>query len=412
MSSGFVRDVRPDFPILKREIGGKRLVYLDSAATSQKPSSVIEAVGDFYANHNANVHRGAYALAEEATAIFEGARTKIAGFLGAPAKGIVFTKNASEAVNLVAYSWGGANVGQGDKIVVTLLEHHSNIIPWYLLAERTGAEVEFCGIDGSGHLDLEDLEGRVDERTRMVAVTHVSNTIGTINPVAEIASIAHAKGALCLVDGAQAAPHMPVDVNAIGCDFYVATGHKMCAPTGIGVLWARPELLEEMPPFLGGGEMIANVTTTGATWAEVPYKFEAGTPPIGEAAGLGAAVDYLESVGIDEISKHEHQLVAYAFEALSDAFGDGIKILGPQDPGSRGSAMSFVFHDVHPHDLATILDQEGVAIRAGHHCAKPLMTHLGLNATARASFYIYNTEDDVDALVRALGVAGDLFHVT
>lgn len=407
-----MRDVRPDFPILEREISGKRLVYLDSAATSQKPSSVIEAVSDFYSNHNANVHRGAYTLAEEATAIFEGARSKVAGFLGATVKGIVFTKNASEAINLVAYSWGGANVREGDKIVVTLLEHHSNIIPWYLLAERTGAEVEFCGIDGSGHLDLEDLERRVDESTRLVAVTHVSNTIGTTNPVAEITEIAHSKGALCLVDGAQAAPHMPVDIGAIGCDFYVATGHKMCAPTGIGILWARPELLEEMPPFLGGGEMIANVTTTGATWAEIPYKFEAGTPPIGEAAGLGAAIEYLDSIGTDEIHKHEQQIVSYALGSLVEAFGDGITVFGPQDPASRGSAMSFVFHDVHPHDLATILDQEGVAIRAGHHCAKPLMTHLGLNATARASFYIYNTEEDVDALVRALGVAGDLFHVT
>lgn len=408
-----MRDVRADFPILNREFNGKRLVYLDSAATSQKPQPVIDALGDFYSSHNANVHRGAYSLAEEATAIFEDARSSAARFLGAPGRtGVVFTKNASEAINLVAYAWGGANVSEGDKIVVTLLEHHSNIIPWFLLAERTGAEVEFCCIDDKGRLDLEDLERRIDERTRLVGVTHVSNTIGTINPVAKIAELAHSKGALCLVDGAQAAPHMPVDISSIGCDFYVATGHKMCAPTGIGILWARPELLEEMPPFLGGGEMIANVTTAGATWAEIPYKFEAGTPPIGEAAGLGAAIEYLDSIGMDAIHKHELDLVHYALSALKDAFGDGITIFGPHDAESRGSAMAFVFHDVHPHDLATILDQEGVAIRAGHHCAKPLMTHLGLNATARASFYIYNSEEDVDALVKALRTAGELFHVT
>lgn len=408
-----MRDVRSDFPVLRRQFNGHRLVYLDSAATSQKPSVVIDAVRDFYESHNANVHRGAYALAAEATELFEGSRTKVAELVGAPGGSgeIIFTKNASEAINLVAYSWGGVNVGAGDRILVTMMEHHSNIIPWFLLAERCGASVEFVGVDDSGRLDMDDLRAKLDERVRLVGVTHVSNVLGTLNPVEEITELAHAAGALCLVDGAQAVPHMKVDISSIGCDFYAFTGHKMCAPTGVGVLWARGDLLEAMPPFLGGGEMIANVTTTGATWAEVPHKFEAGTPPVGEVVGLGAAVDYLNEVGFSEIRRHELDLTRFAITELKNAFGDGITIFGP-DGEDRGATISFVFYDVHPHDLATILDDEGVAIRAGHHCAKPLMTHLGVSATSRASFYVYNTEEDVDALIKALRLAGELFHVT
>lgn len=409
-----MRDVISDFPVLRRTVNGKRLVYLDSAATSQKPKAVIDAMAQFYGEHNANVHRGAYTLAEEATALYEGARSKVAAFLGAPetqgSAGIVFAKNATEAINLVAHSWG-SGVASGDKILLTMMEHHSNIVPWFLLAERTGATVEFAAVDSSGRLDIADFESKLTDRTRLVGIAHASNVLGTINPVPEIADLAHSVGALCLVDGAQAAPHMPVDVSALGCDFYVATGHKMCAPTGVGMLWARSELLEEMPPFLGGGEMIANVTTSGATWAEVPHKFEAGTPPIGEVIGLGAAVDYLESIGMSEVRAHEQHLVSVAFDALTETFGDGITIFGPRESADRGGAMSFVFYDVHPHDLATILDQEGVAVRAGHHCAKPLMAELGVNATARASFYVYNTEEDVEALVKALHVAGELFRV-
>jgi cysteine desulfurase/selenocysteine lyase len=412
----FGRDIKADFPVLSRKVAsGKDLVYLDSAATSQKPLAVIKAVDAFYSLHNANVHRGVHTLAEEATRAYEEAREKIARFLGVPGPQpescIVFTKNASEAVNLVAYSWGLTNLREGDRIVVTLMEHHSNIVPWFLVAERTGARVEFVSITPDGYLDLDDFEKKLSLPTKVFACTHASNVLGTVNPVEKLVPRAKEAGALTLIDGAQAAPHMPVDISAIGCDFYVATGHKMLGPTGIGILYGRRDLLEEMPPFLGGGEMISDVTTEGARWAPVPHKFEAGTPPIAQVIGLGAAVDYLTNLGMERVRQHEIGLVGAALEALSEAYGSGITLYGPSDPASRGAAVSFSFYDIHPHDIATILDQEGVAVRAGHHCAKPLMYHLGVQATTRASFYIYNDESDIDALVKALGVAKGLFGV-
>ena len=416
LQMAFGRDIKADFPVLTRKVAsGKDLVYLDSAATSQKPLAVIKAVDAFYSLHNANVHRGVHTLAEEATHAYEEAREKIARFLGVPGPQpescIVFTKNASEAVNLVAYSWGLTNLREGDRIVVTLMEHHSNIVPWFLVAERTGARVEFVSITPDGYLDLDDFEKKLSLPTKVFACTHASNVLGTVNPVEQLVPRAKEAGALTVIDGAQAAPHMPVDISAIGCDFYVATGHKMLGPTGIGILYGRRDLLEEMPPFLGGGEMISDVTTEGARWAPVPHKFEAGTPPIAQVIGLGAAVDYLTNLGMERVRQHEIGLVGAALEALSEAYGSGITLYGPSDPASRGAAVSFSFYDIHPHDIATILDQEGVAVRAGHHCAKPLMYHLGVQATTRASFYIYNDESDVDALVKALGVAKGLFGV-
>lgn len=416
LQMAFGRDIKADFPVLTRKVAsGKDLVYLDSAATSQKPLAVIKAVDAFYSLHNANVHRGVHTLAEEATHAYEEAREKIARFLGVPGPQpescIVFTKNASEAVNLVAYSWGLTNLREGDRIVVTLMEHHSNIVPWFLVAERTGARVEFVSITPDGYLDLDDFEKKLSLPTKVFACTHASNVLGTVNPVEQLVPRAKEAGALTVIDGAQAAPHMPVDISAIACDFYVATGHKMLGPTGIGILYGRRDLLEEMPPFLGGGEMISDVTTEGARWAPVPHKFEAGTPPIAQVIGLGAAVDYLTNLGMERVRQHEIGLVGAALEALSEVYGSGITLYGPSDPASRGAAVSFSFYDIHPHDIATILDQEGVAVRAGHHCAKPLMYHLGVQATTRASFYIYNDESDVDALVKALGVAKGLFGV-
>lgn len=412
----FGRDVKSDFPVLCRKVAsGRDLVYLDSAATSQKPLKVIQAIDAFYSLHNANVHRGVHTLAEEATEAYERSRRLVAEFLGVPGpepeRSIVFTKNASEAVNLVAYSYGLANLKSGDRVVVTLMEHHSNIVPWFLVAERTGARVEFVGLTEDGQLDQDDLESKLERPVKIFACTHASNVLGTINRVERLVARAKEAGAITLVDGAQAAPHLPVDISRIGCDFYVATGHKMLGPTGVGILYGRRELLEDMPPFLGGGEMISDVTTEGARWAPVPHKFEAGTPPIAQVVGLGAAVEYLQSLGMDKIREHERSLVATALEALREAYGDGITIYGPSDPSIRGSAISFSFYDIHPHDIATILDQEGVAVRAGHHCAKPLMYHLGVQATTRASFYVYNDEADVEALVKGLHVAKGLFGV-
>lgn len=415
-SRRFGRNLRQDFPILGRRVSsGRDLVYLDSAATSQKPLQVVQALDAYYCLHNANVHRGVHTLAEEATEAFENARKKIAAFLKVPGPqselSVVFTKNASEAINLVAYSYGLANLKEGDRIVVTLMEHHSNIVPWFLLAERTGAVVEFVGLTPQGELDLEDLDVKLSGPVKIFGCTHASNVLGTINPVEEVVLKAKEAGAVTVVDGAQAAPHIPVDIESIGCDFYVATGHKMCGPTGVGILYGRPELLDDMPPFLGGGEMITDVTTEGARWAPLPHKFEAGTPPIGEAIALGAAVDYLSGLGMENVREHEKEMVGVALDALTDAYGGGITIHGPPSTEVRGAAVSFSFYDIHPHDLATILDQEGVAVRAGHHCAKPLMHHLGVQATTRASLYIYNDEADVDALVKALHVAKELFGV-
>ncbi len=403
-----VETVRKDFPIFQRTVRGKRLIYLDSAATSQKPQCVIDAEREFYERYNANVHRGAYLIAEEATVAYESAREKVAKFINAPNKDcIVFTRGTTEAINLVAYSWGLANLREGDEILLTEMEHHSNIVPWQLIAERIGAKIKVVPITDDGLLDMDAFERLLTERVKIVAVTHVSNVLGTINPVHEICRKAHEVGAMVLVDGAQAAPHLPVDVQAIGCDFYALSGHKMCGPTGVGALYGRKELLEAMPPFLGGGEMIRTVTFERTTFNDVPYKFEAGTPPIAQAVGLGVAVDYLTKIGIERIRAHEVELVTYALERLREI--DDITIYGAAPPEQRGGVIAFNIGNIHPHDLATFLDAHGICIRAGHHCAQPLMRRLNVAATARASFYLYNTPDEIDALVEALQQAVKFF---
>lgn len=396
-----VETVRKDFPTLQRIVRNKPLVYLDSAATSQKPQCVIDAEREFYERYNANVHRGAYLIAEEATAAYEGAREKVAQFINAPSKEcIVFTRGTTEAINLVAYSWGWANLREGDEILLTEMEHHSNIVPWQLIAERTGARIKVVPITDDGLLDMDAFERSLTERVKLVAVTHVSNVLGTINPVQEICRKAKEAGAVVLVDGAQAAPHMPVDVQTIGCDFYAFSGHKMCGPTGIGVLYGRIELLEAMPPFLGGGEMIRTVTFERTTFNDVPYKFEAGTPPIAQAIALGTAIDYLTSIGMEQIRAHEVTLTRYALERLREV--PKLTIHGNAPLEHRGGVIAFNIGDIHPHDLATFLDAHGICIRAGHHCAQPLMRRLGVVATARASLYFYNLPDEIDALVRSL----------
>lgn len=402
-----VKAIRAEFPILRETVNGKPLVYLDSAASAQRPRAVLDAVRRYEEHDHANVHRGIHTLSLRATEAYEAARGKVARHLhAASAREIVFTRGTTEALNLIAAAWGGANLRPGDEILLTILEHHSNIVPWFLVAERTGARVRFLDIDDEGRLRLDRLDEILGERTRVVSVAHVSNVLGTVNPIAEIARRAHDAGALVVVDGAQAAPHLPVDVQALGCDAYAVSGHKMCGPTGTGVLWARLDLLESMPPYHGGGEMIATVTTQGATYKEPPHKFEAGTPPIAGAVGLGAAADFLFEVGLEAIHAHEAELTAYALERLGEL--PGVRIYGPRE--ERAAVVSFTLADVHPHDVATILDQEeGVAIRAGHHCAMPLMRRLGVPATARASFYLYNTREDVDALVRGLRTALRLF---
>ena len=398
-----VTALRADFPILARTVHGAPLVYLDSAATSQKPTAVLDAMDAYYRETNANVHRGVYELAAEATARYEAGRDAVARMVGARRESVVFTKNATEAINLVAWAWGVRNLRAGDEILVTEMEHHSNIVPWQIVAAITGAVVRFAPVTPGGELDLDAFAGLLTERTRMVGVVHVSNVLGTINPVAEIARMAHEKGALVLVDGSQSVPQMPVDVPSLGCDFFAFTGHKMLGPTGIGVLIGRGEILETMEPFLGGGEMISNVTTEGSTWADLPWKFEAGTPPIAEAIGLGAAAEYLMAVGLDAVRAHEVELTAYMLDALSQV--EDITIYGPRDPAVRGGAVSFSLPDLHPHDIAQLVDQEGVCVRAGHHCAKPLMRVLGVGATARASTYLYNSTEEIDVFVRALGNA-------
>jgi cysteine desulfurase / selenocysteine lyase len=402
------RSLREDFPIF-REVGDRApLVYLDSAATSQKPIAVLDAMDRYYVETNANVHRGVYALAEEATARFEAGRDAVSRLVGAPREGTVFTKNASEAINLVAWAWGVRNLRAGDAVLVTEMEHHSGIVPWQIVAEITGARVLFAPITGDGLLDLEWIERTLrDEPIRICNVVHVSNALGTLNPVAEISRLAHDHGALIVVDGSQSVPHMPVDFASVGADFLVFTGHKMLGPTGIGVLVGTPAILDAMGPFLGGGEMISDVRTDGSSWAELPWKFEAGTPPIAEAVGLGAAADYLRHVGLDRIRAHERELVAYAIDALAQI--DGLVIYGPPDPDLRGAPISFSMPDLHPHDIAQLVDRDRVCIRAGHHCAKPLMRTLGVSATARASAYLYNDTDDIDALVTALRSARAYF---
>ena len=399
--------IRREFPILEREIHGKPLVYLDSAATSQKPRQVIEALTDFLEHHNANVHRGLYLLGEEATEAYEGARAKAARFIGATdARSIVFTRGTTEAINLVAHGWGRKFLREGDEIVLTEMEHHSNIVPWQLAAKVTGARLRYVKYTEDGLLSMDNLRSTLSGRTKLVAVTGMSNVLGTIPPVAEIARLAHEAGALFLVDGAQMVSHMPVDVTAIDADFLTFSGHKMLGPTGSGGLYAKPEHLEAMDPFLGGGEMISEVGPDESTYNDPPWKFEAGTPAIAEAVALGAAIDYLEELGMDAVQEHERELTVHALRRLPEV---GARVFGPTDPDQRSGAVSFWMDDVHPHDLAQILDQEGIAVRAGHHCAQPLMRCLGVPATSRASFYVYNTTDDVDRLIDGLQKARGVF---
>ena len=410
--------IRKDFPILDRQVrGGQPLIYLDSANTSQKPRQVLEAMDDFYERHNANIHRASHQLGEEATEAYEGARIKVGEFVGARDETeIVFTKNISEAINLVAYSMSNAtaaggparlSLGPGDEIVITEMEHHSNIVPWQLLCQRTGATLRWFGVTPSGRLDTSDIGDLITPRTKLVALAHQSNVLGTINPVRAIADVAHAAGALVLVDGAQAVPHMPVDVAASGADFYGFTGHKMCGPTGIGVLWARRELLDEMPPFLGGGEMIESVWMDRTTFAPPPHKFEAGTMPIAQAVGLGAAIDYLSEVGMDAVRVHELGLIEHALDVLGQI--EGLRILGPTESADRGSAISFTIEGVHPHDVSQVLDDLGIAVRAGHHCAWPLHRAFGVRASTRASFYLYNLREEADALADGIRQAQRFF---
>jgi cysteine desulfurase/selenocysteine lyase len=392
-----------DFPVLPHT----GVAYLDSGATSQTPIPVIEAMDAYYREYRASVHRGVYPIAALATEAYEGARDKVAAFAGSTPDETVFTRNATEAINLVAYSWGSANVGPGDLIVITEMEHHSNLVPWQLLAERTGAELAFAPIDDEGLLIDSELDALLARGPKLVAFAHVSNVLGTINPVADIAARAHAAGAVVLVDGAQAAPHLPLDVRALGADFYAWTAHKAYGPTGLGVLHGRRELLEAMPPFLGGGHMIAKVTKERSRWAEPPVKFEAGTSPIAEAVGLGAAVDYLGHFGMEAVWDHSRDLVGYALERLRGI--DGLEIHGPSDLSRRGSVISFALPGIHPHDVAEILGREGVCVRAGHHCAQVLMQRLGVAATTRASFAVHSTHDDVDRLIAGLGTVQEVF---
>ena len=394
--------IRKDFPILGREVNGRPLVYLDSAASSQRPQSVIDAMTTYYEQHHANVHRGIYTLAEEATALYEGARDTVAAFVNAYDRSeCVFTKNSTEAINLVARTVGDSGrVKPGDEIVVTTMEHHSNIVPWQLLAQRTGATVRWMDITDAGRLDLSNLDELVNERTRVVAFVHQSNILGTVNPTSQITRRAHEVGALVCLDASQSVPHMPVDVQEIGADFVAFTGHKMLGPTGIGVLWARRELLDELPPFLGGGEMIATVTTKGSTYAEPPHKFEAGTPMIAEAVGLAEAVRYLSDLGMENVRAHEKELVMYAVPALESV--SGLRILGPRSHIARGGAISFALGDLHPHDVGQVLDELGIAVRVGQHCAAPVCSRYGVPATTRASFYVYTTTEEIDALVEGL----------
>jgi cysteine desulfurase/selenocysteine lyase len=400
--------VRADFPILARERDGVPIAYLDSAATSQKPTAVIDAVDSYYRHSNANVHRGVYELAQEATDLFEGARERIAAFVGGETATTIFTRNATEAINLVAYAWGRDNVGPGDEVLITHMEHHSNIVPWQLLCQERGAKLRYLEVSDDGRLSLDELDAALASgRVKLVSVAHVSNVLGTINPVAEIAARARAAGAASLIDGSQAVPQMPVDLSEIGADFYVWTGHKALGPTGIGVLHGRRELLERMRPFLGGGDMIASVGFDSSTWNDLPWKFEAGTSPIAQGVGLGAAIDYLAAIGMDTVRAHERELTAYTLERLEDV--EGLRAFGPIDPDLRGGVVSLELKGVHPHDLAEICDREHVCIRAGHHCAQPLMRAIGVPATARASFHVYNTRDDVDRLIAALQTAREVF---
>ena len=410
-----VEQIRADFPILTRQVHGKALAYLDNAATSQKPESVIQAMDDYYRRYNANIHRGVHTLAEEATVAYERARRKVGRFINAYSpREVVFVRNTTEAINLVACSWGRALVREGDVIILSVMEHHSNLVPWQLLAQATGARLEFIGLDSEGRLVLEDLDRLLHQfrgRVKLVAVSGMSNVLGTISPVAHIAARAHGAGALFLVDGAQSVPHLPVDVQTSSADFLAFSGHKMLGPTGIGVLWGRKEILQAMPPFQGGGDMIKSVHLRESEWNDIPHKFEAGTPNVAHAIGLGAAVDYLDELGMENVKAHEQTMAAYALEHLATV--PNLRIYGPP-AAERGGVITFnLIRDgellVHPHDLASILDREGIAIRAGHHCAQPLMEHYDVPATARASVYIYNTEQEIDRLAEALLKAQTVF---
>lgn len=395
-----MRNVRGDFPVLARTVNGHPLVYLDSAATAQKPAQVIEAIARFYREANANVHRGLYALSVEATELYENARKRIAALIGARPEEVIFTRGTTESLNLLAYSLGEARVREGDGILVTVMEHHANLIPWQELARRKGAALSAVRITPDGELDMDDFRRRLSARTAVVAVTHISNVLGTINPIPEISREAHRVGALVVVDAAQSIPHLPVDVRELGCDFLAFSGHKMLGPTGIGVLWGRRELLEAMPPFLTGGEMIREVWIDRATWNDLPYKFEAGTPPIAQAVGLGAAVEYLAGLGMEEVRRHEEELTGLLLEGLKAR--EYVEIYGPHEPQKRGGVVAFNLRGIHPHDVATLLDQEGIAIRAGHHCAQPLHRLLGVPASCRASVYVYNTPEEIELFLAAL----------
>jgi cysteine desulfurase / selenocysteine lyase len=404
-----VERVKKDFPILERVVRGRRLVYLDSANTSQKPRPVLDAIDRFYEQSNANVHRGTYLIAEEATAALEGARAKVANFIGAASpREVCFGKNATEALNLVAKAWGRANLRTGDPVVITELEHHANIVPWHQLVAELGIELRWIPLGPDGHLDLTDLDRLVDG-AKIVSFAAMSNVLGTLLPVERLVRAAHDAGAIAVVDASQHVPHVATDVQAWGADFVAFTGHKMCGPTGIGVLWGTETILDATPPFLTGGEMILNVTKEGFTPNELPWKFEAGTPPIAEAVGLGAAVDYLTGLGMAAVRAHEVTLTGYALRTLAERFGPDLVIHGPAAPDERGGVLSFTYRDLHPHDLTQVFDEHGVCVRAGHHCAKPLMRELGVAATARASLYVYNDEADVDALGDAIAAAGDFF---
>ena len=403
--------VRADFPILHEQIHDKPLVYLDNAATSQKPIVVLNALQHYYEHDNANVHRGVHTLSSRATDAYEGARDKVAAFVNATSRQeIIYTRNASEAINLVAYAWGNANVKQGDEIILSVMEHHSNLIPWQLLAQRSGAVLKFVELTETEEFDLDHFKSLLSDKTKLVSVVHVSNTLGCINPVKEICAIAHQYGAKVLIDACQSVPHMAIDVQALDCDWLVASGHKMCAPTGIGFLYGKLALLRSMPPFLGGGEMIADVFLDHATYADLPHKFEAGTPAIAEAIALGAAVDYLSAIGMDTIHAYEEELTSYLFQQLQQL--PELRLYGPQpnaDGSGRAALAAFTAGAVHPHDLSTILDQAGVAIRAGHHCTQPLHRHLGAQSTARASLYFYNTREEINVFIAALKEAIEFF---
>lgn len=408
MTTFDVHQLRQEFPALHQEVNGKYLAYLDNAATSQKPKKVLEAVGRYYREDNANVHRGIHELSRRATLAYEGARERVAEWLGAAeAAEIIWTRGTTESINLVAATWGMDQLGEGDEILLTTMEHHSNIVPWQLVAHRTGAKLKYIEMDEEGRLRLEDLDTLLTDRTKLVAMNQVSNALGTVNPVERVIEAAHAKGALVLIDGAQGVPHTKVDVGAMDADFYAFSSHKMYGPTGIGVLWARRELLEEMSPYQGGGEMISIVQRDESSWAEIPHKFEAGTPNIAGAVGAAAAVDFMEEVGYEAFQAHERSLLDYAMEHLGAI--PGMEIFGPRDLETRSGVISFALGDAHPHDIATILDSEGVAIRAGHHCAQLVMKHFNVVATTRASFSMYNTTDDVDRLIAGLEVVRKIF---